>query len=629
MGNVGSSQIGSTFDNAFRHYPPVQRQSLGQVNQPANPSLQQSQQQITQSTQNAQNNQLHQKQEPQLQQSNNTTNREPLTSEKQKTTPYNNQYLGSYYSLNKNNFKPIVDKSNQVIVDTVTTEPKTNSDKLKAAGIIAGAACIIGGITLFLTKGKTTKKLTSFLTEQSQTINQIIETVKSNPRFANKSTLKLTLLQNISKGLMMARGLVFNTTPLKDVLFDKIVCDYLHLRKPCNAITKGFRNLSFSTVKNTYKKASTNMSEMTNLFTETNKALQSGKIAGAKPVSQEVIDTLNKRTSQISTEFNTNFTEQALNTRNNAVSKICKNLNSRVYDKIYGNFKTFLKDVKSWTTFIPEALIEKDKNKFFNSILSKKQVITNNPQDNFKRISNAIFKLETTIDPTDKASRDVIKNLKTLSQSYIGISGANEAAMRKEISAQINKILKSGKVISKDVNYPPEKAKEIKSLINEIGNVINTDKKGLVEELLTTYKEILPPEEYAKLKSTAQKAVNSLNSATKLEGSEYVDKVRDLTDGSALTDVVLSMALPLVSTSIAVSAADTKEKKQSVALKYGIPIISGAITSTIATVKLVSGGKSLALGLISTLITNQICGRIDEKLKQKSQKNSNPNSNIS
>ena len=89
------------------------------------------------------------------------------------------------------------------------------------------------------------------------------------------------------------------------------------------------------------------------------------------------------------------------------------------------------------------------------------------------------------------------------------------------------------------------------------------------------------------------------------------------------------MALPLVSTSIAVSAADTKEKKQSVALKYGIPIISGAITSTIATVKLVSGGKSLALGLISTLITNQICERIDEKLKQKSQKNSNPNSNIS
>ena len=120
-----------------------------------------------------------------------------------------------------------------------------------------------------------------------------------------------------------------------------------------------------------------------------------------------------------------------------------------------------------------------------------------------------------------------------------------------------------------------------------------------------------------------------MNTATKLEGSEYVDKVRDLTDGSALTDVALSMALPLVSTSIAVSAANTKEKKQSVALKYGIPIVTGAITSTIATVKLVSGGKSLALGLLSTLITNQICSNIDKKLKQKSQNNSSQNSNIS
>lgn len=611
MGNVGSSQIGSTFDNAFRRpYPtayksvPNQEQTLGQINQST-------QQQPVQTQTQAQN-------------------REPLKLDKQQTsTPYNNQYLGNSYNLNMDTLKPFVDKSNQVIVDTVTTEPKSNKDKIKAAGIIVGAGAAIGATTLLLTKGKITKKLTSFLAEQSQNLTQMIGIVKSDPRIANKSTFRLTLLQGLSKGLMMVRGLVFNTTPLKDVLFDKVVCDHLHLRKPCNAITNGFRNLSFSTVKSSYKKAGSNISEMTNLFTETNRALQSGKIKDAKPVTQSVLDSLSQRTSQIGTEFNSNFSEQALNSRDNIVSKICKNLNTRVYDRIYGNFKNFLKDVKSWTTFIPEALIENDKSKFFNSILAKKRVISNNPQDNFKRISDALFKLETTIDPTDKTARDVIKNLKTLSQSYIGVSGANEAGMRKEITVQINKILKSGKALSKETNYSPEKTKEIKSLLKEIGNVINTDKKGLVEELLTTYKGILPPEEYAKLKAAAQKAVNSLNSATKQEGSEYVDKVRDLTDGSALTDVALSMALPLVSTSIAVSAADTKEKKQSVALKYGIPIISGAITSTIATVKLVSGGKSLALGLLSTLITNQICGRIDEKLKQKSQKNSSQNSNIS
>lgn len=608
MGNVGSIQIGSTFDNAFRRPIPSYQQQ-GQTLEASNQAV--SQKPLPQQTQTQ------------------STKEESSKTVNKNTTRYNDQYLGNTYSLNMNNLKPIVDKSNQVIVDTVTTEPKSNKDKLKAAGIIVGAASAIGATTLLLTKGKATKKLTSFLTEQSQNLTQMVDVVKSDPRLANKSTIKLTLLQGLSKGLMMARGLVFNTTPLKDVLFDKVVCDYLHLRKPCNAITKAFRNLSFATVKNSYKKAGTDISKMTDLFSETNKALQSGNIVGAKPVSQTVLDTLTQKTSQIGTEFASNFSEPILNSRDNVVSKICKNLNSRVYDRIYGNFKNFLKDVKSWTTFIPEALIEKDKGKFFNSIIAKKRVITNNPQDNYKKISDILFKLETTIDPTDKTARDIVKNLKTLSQSYIGVSGVNEPSMRKEIIAQINKILKNGKTVTKDVNYLPEKATEINSLLKEIGNILNSDKKGLVEELLTTYKEILPPEEYAKLKSAAQKAVNSLNSATKLEGSEYVDKVRDLTDGSALTDVALSMALPLVSTSIAVSAANTKEKKQSVALKYGIPIVTGAITSTLATVKLVSGGKSLALGLLSTLITNQICSNIDKKLKQKSQNNSSQNSNIS
>ena len=608
MGNVGSIQIGSTFDNAFRR-PISSYQQQGQTLEASNQAV--SQKPLPQQTQTQ------------------STKEESSKTVNKNTTTYNDQYLGNTYSLNMNNLKPIVDKSNQVIVDTVTTEPKSNKDKLKAAGIIVGAAGAIGATTLLLTKGKATKKLTSFLTEQSQNLTQMVDVVKSDPRLANKSTIKLTLIQGLSKGLMMARGLVFNTTPLKDVLFDKIVCDYLHLRKPCDAITKGFRNLSFATVKNSYKKAGTDISKMTDLFSETNKALQSGNIVGAKPVSQTVLDTLTQKTSQIGTEFTSNFSEPILNSRDNVVSKICKNLNSRVYDRIYGNFKNFLKDVKSWTTFIPEALIEKDKGKFFNSIIAKKRVITNNPQDNYKKISDILFKLETTIDPTDKTARDIVKNLKTLSQSYIGVSGVNEPSMRKDIIAQINKILKNGKTVTKDVNYLPEKATEINSLLKEIGNILNSDKKGLVEELLTTYKEILPPKEYAKLKASAQKAVNSLNTATKLEGSEYVDKVRDLTDGSALTDVALSMALPLVSTSIAVSAANTKEKKQSVALKYGIPIVTGAITSTIATVKLVSGGKSLALGLLSTLITNQICSNIDKKLKQKSQNNSSQNSNIS
>ncbi len=567
MGDVVSSNIGSTFDSAFRHdYRPVRKEE---------PPIEQ---------------------QPQLQQ---------------------NQavYLNS---MKMPEIKPIIDKSNQVIIDTVTTEPKTNHDKIKAAAIIGAAATVIGGTTLFFTKGKVSKGLINFLEKHTQNLTEKIEKLKSHPHLAEKSALKLSLMQKANKGLMMARGVVFNTTPFKDVLFDKIVCDYLHLRKPCNAITNGFRKLSLATVKKNYKKAGSSVQEMTNLFSETNKALESGTIASVKPVNPETLHSLNEKVTQIGTEFNTNFSTSAIETRDKSISKICKNLNKRVFNRVYGNLSHFIRDVKSWTTFIPESLIAKDKSKLLNSILSKKSVITHTPQDNFKHISEVITRLENTISPSDKDSREVLASLKKLSHNYINASGAEESALRADICSQINKLLKSAKPLTKNNNYTVHEAAKIKTQLQEIGTIINTDKKGLIEELLTTYKEILPPEEYAKLKASAQKAINRINNATLKEGDEYVDKVRDLTDGSALTDVALSMVLPLASTSVAISAADTKEKKQSVALKYGIPIITGALTSTIATVKLVADGKSLALGLLSTFITNQICGTIDKKLKQKS-----------
>lgn len=568
MGDVVSLNIGSTFDSAFRHdYRPVRQEET--------PPIQQQQQQ------------------PQLQAT----------------------YLNA---IKMPDLKPLVDIPNQVIVDTVTTEPKTNRDKIKAAAIIGTAATVIGGTTLFLTKGKVSKGLINFLEKHTKNLTEKIEKLKSHPHLAEKSALKLAVMQKANKALMMTRGLVFNTTPFKDVLFDKIVCDYLHLRKPCNAITNGFRKLSLATVKKNYKKAGSSVQEMTNLFSETNKALEAGTIAGAKPVNTEALQSLNERVAQIGTEFNTNFSESAINTRDKSISKICKNLNKRVYNKVYGNFRTFIKDVKSWTTFIPESLIAKDKSKLLNSILSKKRVITNTPQDNFKHISESIARLENSISPSDKTSREILTTLKKLSQSYTNASGAEESAVRADICSQINKLLKNAKAINQNNIYTPKEAANISSQFAEIGSVINTDKKGLIEEVLTTYKELLPANEYAKLKASAQKATDRINNAVLKEGDEYVDKVRDLTDGSALTDVALSMALPLASTSIAISAADTKEKKQSVALKYGIPIVTGALTSTIATVKLVAGGKSLALGLLSTLITNQICGTIDKKLKEKS-----------
>ena len=48
-------------------------------------------------------------------------------------------------------------------------------------------------------------------------------------------------------------------------------------------------------------------------------------------------------------------------------------------------------------------------------------------------------------------------------------------------------------------------------LLHSFSQVVNSDKKGAIEEMLTVYKNILPPHEYAQIKKLADKASNSLN----------------------------------------------------------------------------------------------------------------------
>ena len=173
--------------------------------------------------------------------------------------------------------------------------------------------------------------------------------------------------------------------------------------------------------------------------------------------------------------------------------------------------------------------------------------------------------------------------------------------------------------VSSSQIYSPVENKKIMSKLREFGKVINTDKKGHIEEILTIYRKILPPAEYEKVKKIAQKTIKDMNKAVHDEGFEYVDKVRDLATGSALTDVAIGTAIPIVSTGVAIGAAKTKEKKRSVALKYGVPLLVGMATTMISTVKLVSGGKSLMLGAFTGAAANEICERIDNHIKNKNQ----------
>ena len=503
-------------------------------------------------------------------------------------------------------------------IDTVSIPNQTRKQRLKTFGIIGASAVAAGALAIFLTRGRLSKSVTKLLGNIADNAAKKIELLKQKPNISKAEGYYLTALQKINGFAYKTRGAIFNITPVKDVIFKKFVSEKCRLKKPCDSITEGFRKLSFATVKSSYVNAGKNMAEMTEAFSGMNKRIASGEFAGIKTVpASSVIEKLDRTTKYIDVEFKSSFGPKSVDLRSEKMMKTFENLDEKVYDAVYGKLKNFVTDVNEWTTFVSERLVARDKEMFMSDLLKQKKLITNKPKDNYKVMSEILSELDKTINPQHEASRVCVRNLKGLTEKYVGASGLVEKESRFAIVEGINENIEKALQMSGDAGITPAQTKKVNALLNKLSQVINSDKKGAIEEMLTLYKEYLPAEEYVKLRKIADRASESLNKAVYSEGFDYVDKLRDLAVGSALTDVAIGMGIPTITTGVALAGANTKEKKRSVVLKYGLPLLAGVATSTLCTIRLISGGGALLLGGAVTLVGNEICERIDNYILKK------------
>ena len=163
---------------------------------------------------------------------------------------------------------------------------------------------------------------------------------------------------------------------------------------------------------------------------------------------------------------------------------------------------------------------------------------------------------------------------------------------------------------------------------NEKDSIISADLKsvvanytpGKVEEILQIYKGILPADQYAKIEKSYKSSVKSLDKSIRLETEEFVSKLRDLTLGSAPTDILTMLgAVGLLGYQIGKS--DTNDERLSITLKYGIPALLGQVGVTLyCNAKLFAGTKSLMMGTLSGLLLNRVGEFADNKVKQYKQK---------
>lgn len=153
----------------------------------------------------------------------------------------------------------------------------------------------------------------------------------------------------------------------------------------------------------------------------------------------------------------------------------------------------------------------------------------------------------------------------------------------------------------------PQKEKLIQEgeeFVSELAGNKN-GKKGLYTEIFELVSPHLKEEERLALQDGIKKSAKKLTSANKSETVEYFDKKRDLVLGSAPTDIVTAL-FSLGACGVALGTADSKEQRMSRTVSGIIPAICGIGTSIALTAMLVSGGLSIALGGISSVVLSGI-----------------------
>ncbi len=148
---------------------------------------------------------------------------------------------------------------------------------------------------------------------------------------------------------------------------------------------------------------------------------------------------------------------------------------------------------------------------------------------------------------------------------------------------------------------------------HEYGGLTKDEVLRLERELEGLFKE--NPE----LKSQAERAMRMFQKAYATESVSLFPKLRDINFGSAPTDAI-TLITAAGGLGVYASQAETKEEKIGVTLTTGIPLLATLGTTTIATSKMVSGGKSLTLGLIMGWIANAAGKKANEQYQKTTNK---------
>lgn len=507
--------------------------------------------------------------------------------------------------------------------DIFIAAEKNKEKKRKRTGLIIVTSALTAAVGIFVLMKRLPKNTYKWLQQWGQRLENNVNERRNLGKSGPITTFYNKLLKNVTSWSEKSKG-VNNIGSFKDLLFTKLMHKNKYTKEAHLKITSGFEKLARRSVTKAYETSDKNFAKLFNTYTEVNNGILKGDpdrlvtINNVTKKASEWVEDIASRQKKINTGLQEGFGEAARQKRYKRMKEATAGLEDKVWDVMvnkenYPNRKDLL------TTFIAEDLLAADKIAIMRGVDLSRNKITHNILDNYHASSKALDNIASFLDPTDKTSYKLLKELRSKLYTYKKLSGPNEKHLREKVNEEILSGLKSiSERLAKSsdkFNYNKSTVSEVAGYIDEIESIIGKGSKGEIQEILTMYKHLLPSEQYTKLRAKTNKTLQSFDKAIKTENDLFYDKLRDLKLGSGPTDV-LSLVGSVGGVALGLTAADNRDERISATLEYGVPIIGGVATSIALTVALVAGIKAMIISGLSGLAMNIIGVRVNKSRKQ-------------
>lgn len=501
------------------------------------------------------------------------------------------------------------------------TVQKQKEKKEKHLGkTIAFSALGVGAGILFLMRGLP-KNAYKTLEKWSQKLENKLAKQRKSGQVGKLEEFYTFTLNKLNSFIGKAQS-INNFVAVKDITFKKLMYKNKITQKIHEKITGVYEKIGRRTVNKSYDKAKSKLYGMFQTFEDYDDRILQRTSNGTKQIegksAKEWLDDIEKLKTKIRRTWNANYGARTREDRYSKIKDGMKNLTDEVWEATAGNLNNLSKK-EMYESFIAEEKLSGKKLKLMTDTLSSRYVITRDIDDIYKSTVDVVDSMTSFIKTRDKSSRDIIKDLRLKLEDWKKLSGKDETSKRTTLNNEINVLLKklssNIKENSSTYGYNNETVKLLESNIKGIGSIMGESGKGALQEIYTIYKKLLPREDYIKLKSSTSRNIKYLDDAISKETNSFFDMMRDLTMGSAPTDI-LSILGAIGAIGIGLSKAENKDQQNTVLLKAGIPAVGAIATSLYFSASLVSGGKAMMYGALSGLAISKLGSMLDDYRKK-------------